>query len=53
MELKLKCSQCGEGELEIDHKTRRRVVYKCNKCSHEIPFKKRANTEPTKQNNPD
>jgi len=43
--MEVKCSGCG-GNFSQSSKTRRRVVYKCEKCGKEIPVRKRPKDQP-------
>lgn len=48
MDIFLKCIDCG-GVYETASKTRRRIVYKCNKCGRELSIKKKPKPQkPTK-----
>jgi DNA-directed RNA polymerase subunit RPC12/RpoP len=44
MSIAVKCAGCG-GSFSLSTKTRRRVIYKCEKCGKELPVRKRPKDE--------
>jgi DNA-directed RNA polymerase subunit RPC12/RpoP len=38
--MEVKCMECG-GNYSLSSKTRRRIIYKCEKCGKELPVRKR------------
>jgi len=41
MEIPITCEGCKKGNLILDRKTRRRVIYKCEHCGHELSVKRK------------